>query len=153
MSTKFATERSWGQFILTEAARFLISFLLLGYINFWYGSLKSTNVTLSTTRRVLESSSIPTIYSLLGKSPPAMPSVLLIGAAATISNKVRGIYGGKNDGAHLGGFTDFDDKGVSKNLWNFMMGPLGVKSFLDVGWSVHLFIYLTDFLMIDLFLF
>eukprot|EP00596_Hydrurales_sp_CCMP1899_P000890 CAMPEP_0119036722 /NCGR_PEP_ID=MMETSP1177-20130426/4628_1 /TAXON_ID=2985 /ORGANISM="Ochromonas sp, Strain CCMP1899" /LENGTH=300 /DNA_ID=CAMNT_0006996993 /DNA_START=253 /DNA_END=1155 /DNA_ORIENTATION=- len=62
-----------------------------------------------------------------------MPSVLLEGATATDSNKVRGIYGGQNDGLHLGGFTNIDEMGISNNLWNFMMGPLGIKSFLDVG--------------------
>jgi hypothetical protein len=56
------------------------------------------------------------------------------------SNRRRGIYGGKNDGLHLGGFSDFDDMGVLKNIWNFMMGPLGVNFILDVGWSVHLFV-------------
>jgi hypothetical protein len=136
MNTDIARERSWWQCILPEAARtFLILFLVTGYFYFWNGNLEVTKINTSDTTRIfLDSSNFPTIYTLQGKSPPAMPSVLLKGATATDS--LRGIYGGKNDGLHLGGFTDFDEMGVSKNLWNFMMGPLGVKSFLDVGCSV-----------------
>jgi Methyltransferase domain len=45
----------------------------------------------------------------------------------------RGIYGGKNDGKHLGGFTEFDPHGVSPTVWANMMTELGVHSMMDVG--------------------
>ena len=45
----------------------------------------------------------------------------------------RGIYGGKGDKKHLGGFTDFDRQGVSPAVWKHMVSQLGVKSVLDVG--------------------
>lgn len=47
--------------------------------------------------------------------------------------KDSGGYGGVGDQEHLGGFTDFDKHGISNNTFNFMMGPLGVKSLIDVG--------------------
>jgi SAM-dependent methyltransferase len=33
----------------------------------------------------------------------------------------------------LGGFTDFDPAGLSDNVFNWMLGPLGIKSVIDVG--------------------
>lgn len=45
----------------------------------------------------------------------------------------RGIYGGKGDKAHLGGFTDYDPQGVSNNTFNLLLGIIGVRSVLDVG--------------------
>ena len=45
----------------------------------------------------------------------------------------RGMYGGRGDKPHLGGFTDFDPEGVSNNTFNFMLGPLGIRSIVDVG--------------------
>jgi Methyltransferase domain len=45
----------------------------------------------------------------------------------------RGIYGGKNDGKHLGGFTKFDEHGVSPSVWAKMITELGVHSMMDVG--------------------
>jgi hypothetical protein len=110
MNTNTVRERSWWQFILTEVARtLLISFIITGYINFWNGNLEGTKAkTSDTTRRILDSSNFPTIYTLQGKSPPAMPSVLLKGATATDKNRMRGIYGGKNDG-RFKKFMEFHD--------------------------------------------
>ena len=34
---------------------------------------------------------------------------------------------------HLGGFTAYDEQGVSNNTFNFMLGILGIRSVLDVG--------------------
>jgi SAM-dependent methyltransferase len=45
----------------------------------------------------------------------------------------RGIYGGRGDGKHLGGFTEFDPHGVSPGVWSKMITELGVKSFMDIG--------------------
>ena len=64
-----------------------------------------------------------------GLSPPPMTK----GTSLVVPNVDRTIYGGKED-THLGGFLVGGDKaGISKNLWNFMLGILGVRSFLDVG--------------------
>lgn len=45
----------------------------------------------------------------------------------------RKIYGGAGDKKHLGGFTVFDDMGVSPATWKYMIERYGVKSLLDVG--------------------
>lgn len=45
----------------------------------------------------------------------------------------KSIYGGVGDEVHLGGFTQRDNDTISENLWNYMLGPLAVKSFLDIG--------------------
>ncbi|KAL3775429.1 hypothetical protein ACHAW5_007153 [Stephanodiscus triporus] len=45
----------------------------------------------------------------------------------------RGIYGGTGDKAHLGGFTAFDEMGVSVSVWKHMVNHLGIKSVLDLG--------------------
>jgi hypothetical protein len=70
----------------------------------------------------------PGIYFQNNNSPPNMPSILV----KTQRNNT-GIYGGKIDKEHLGGFTKYDDQGISNNTWNFMIGIIGVKSVMDVG--------------------
>jgi hypothetical protein len=45
----------------------------------------------------------------------------------------RGIYGGKGDKKHLGGFTAYDPHGVSPAVWKHMVSHYGVKSLIDVG--------------------
>lgn len=45
----------------------------------------------------------------------------------------RGIYGGKGDKKHLGGFTAYDGQGVSPAVWKHMITDFGVKSIMDVG--------------------
>jgi hypothetical protein len=62
------------------------------------------------------------------KSPRNMPSILLTASEELEAAKKRDIYGGKGDKLHLGGFVEYDGMGVSENLWNFMLGPLAVKS-------------------------
>ncbi len=52
---------------------------------------------------------------------------------ATKKVGANGIYGGAGDEVHLGGFTQRDNNTISFNLWNYMLGPMAVKSFLDVG--------------------
>jgi hypothetical protein len=59
--------------------------------------------------------------------PPNLPRI------EVKEEQSRGIYGGANDGKHLGGFTDFDGHGVAPNVWANMMTELGVKSVMDVG--------------------
>jgi hypothetical protein len=66
-------------------------------------------------------------------SPPAMPSVQTTPEEEVLLAKERGIYGGKGDKLHLGGFTDSDVMGFSENVFNFMVGGLAVKSLVDVG--------------------
>jgi hypothetical protein len=62
-----------------------------------------------------------------------LPSIRLTDREETQANRKRKKYGGKGDRLHLGGFITFDRMGVSNNTWNFMMGPLGIKSLLDLG--------------------
>ena len=69
---------------------------------------------------------------LILKSPPALPSIFQSGISDKKVNEKREIYGGKNDALHLGGFTEIDPMGISENLWNFMFGPLAIKSIIDV---------------------
>ena len=70
---------------------------------------------------------------LNSKSPPALPSIVLNDGLDKEANDKREIYGGKKDAVHLGGFTEIDPMGISENLWNFMLGPLAIKSIVDVG--------------------
>lgn len=67
----------------------------------------------------------------------ALPSVRISGAeeAEVAKKRLTGgtQYGGAGDKGHLGGFTDFDENGVSPTLWSAMMKDLTVKSFLDIG--------------------
>jgi hypothetical protein len=77
-------------------------------------------------RRDLSPLSIP-----MGQ-PPNLPRMEVEGQKSE-SKIERGMYGGKNDGKHLGGFVNFDAWGVSPTVWSNMMTKLGVKSLLDVG--------------------
>jgi len=45
----------------------------------------------------------------------------------------RGIYGGKGDKKHLGGFTEYDGYGVSPAVWKHMISDYGIKSVVDLG--------------------
>lgn len=77
-----------------------------------------------------------TMYYLTHKSPPSMPSVRLTPEEEKRLNPSRTpdtIYGGKLDKPHLGGFTERDEMGLSMNLFNYMMGPMTIKSVIDVG--------------------
>ena len=65
------------------------------------------------------------------KSPPPLGSIIQTKVAA--EDKKRGIYGGKKDLPHLGGFTNRDNTTISENLFNFMLSELAVKSFVDIG--------------------
>jgi glycosyltransferase involved in cell wall biosynthesis len=60
---------------------------------------------------------------------PSLPS------ATADTNRVskNNNYGGKGDGKHLGGFTQFDISGISPAVWKHMVTDYGVKSVLDVG--------------------
>jgi hypothetical protein len=69
----------------------------------------------------------PGLYFQNNLSPPNMPSILVT------ERKDTGIYGGKIDKMHLGGFTAYDEQGVSNNTFNFMLGILGIRSVLDIG--------------------
>jgi hypothetical protein len=57
-----------------------------------------------------------------------LPSVRL-----EVDNVKRKSYGGAGDMKHLGGFTEYDNAGVSPALWTVMMQEFGVKSLIDVG--------------------
>jgi len=69
-------------------------------------------------------------------SPPARPSPRVDVASISDTKSghaLRGIYGGKGDKLHLGGFTEIDPEGISPKLWRDMMEYFGVKTLLDVG--------------------
>ena len=87
--------------------------------------VKSPDFSLSSLRSSLTYP--PGMYFQENKSPPNMPSILVK------ERKDTTIYGGKIDKQHLGGFTNYDEQGVSNNTFNFIVGILGVKSVLDVG--------------------
>lgn len=75
----------------------------------------------------------PGVQYHLEQSPPNMPSVRISEAEEKKISKSRRIYGGVGDKPHLGGFTKYDPDGVSPNAFNYMIGYLAVKSFIDVG--------------------
>ncbi|KAL3772707.1 hypothetical protein ACHAW5_002682 [Stephanodiscus triporus] len=71
-----------------------------------------------------------------GSFVPEGPAVALPSVQITPeedSKIERHIYGGKGDKAHLGGFTAFDEAGVSVSVWKHMVNHLGIKSVLDLG--------------------
>ena len=59
----------------------------------------------------------------------ALPSIRV----ENVQDVERGIYGGKGDKKHLGGFTAYDGQGVSPSVWKHMISDLGVKTLMDVG--------------------
>jgi hypothetical protein len=42
-------------------------------------------------------------------------------------------YGGAGDEVHLGGFTERDNNTISYGFWDYMLGPLAMKSVIDIG--------------------
>ena len=70
----------------------------------------------------------------LGKSPKPLGSIRIReNEKVGLDEKQGGIYGGVGDKPHLGGWTTYDEQGVSNHTWNYMMGIIGVKSVLDIG--------------------
>ena len=69
------------------------------------------------------------LHDHIERQPPSKPSVLVEDHAAV----QRGIYGGKGDAAHLGGFTGLDLQGICPNTWKHIMSDWVVKSVLDLG--------------------
>jgi len=99
-----------------------------------YNSFGNANkVSASSTTLPASSQTDFANFYLNTKSPPNLPSVRLSDEEEKKAAKVRDIYGGKKDALHLGGFTEIDHQGISHNLWNFMLGPLAIKSVVDVG--------------------
>ena len=107
---------------------FVLIIVVSLYQNRLYMGLFNEMLELKNSLRSIDSNN-PFLHKI---SPPLLPS---IPTTAEEEKKIgdRGIYGGKGDKAHLGGFIKKDLKGISPALWNFMMGPLAVKSFIDVG--------------------
>jgi SAM-dependent methyltransferase len=69
-----------------------------------------------------------------GKSPKPLGSIRIReNEKVGLDEKQGGIYGGVGDKPHLGGWTTYDEQGVSNHTWNYMMGIIGVKSVLDIG--------------------
>lgn len=76
----------------------------------------------------LERLSLPKLFNQ--PSPPNLPQK---DDPSKVVDGERGIYGGRGDVAHLGGFTANDTMGQSIALWTYMMKKLTVKSLIDVG--------------------
>ncbi|KAJ1442041.1 hypothetical protein B484DRAFT_442454 [Ochromonadaceae sp. CCMP2298] len=76
---------------------------------------------------------VPGVKYRMQVSPPNKPSIQTTPAEEALLKEKRGIYGGKGDKKHLGGFTDSDLMGISENVFNYMVGGLAVKSLVDVG--------------------
>lgn len=72
-------------------------------------------------------------FDVNAPSPKNMPAKRLSDAEEKAVSAKRKFYGGKGDPLHLGGFTQRDQMGISTNLWNFMLGPLSIRSIVDVG--------------------
>lgn len=96
----------------------------------------------SSSLGVIDDYSSSSVPSLLGSfdidqpPPPPMPSIRVDSKEDASITKLRNgatKYGGRGDKAHLGGFTDRDEQGLSYNVFNFMLGPMTIKSVLDLG--------------------
>jgi len=72
-----------------------------------------------------------TAFSIPEGVAVALPSILI--SSEEDAKVDRKIYGGTNDKAHLGGFTDIDLHGISPYVWKLMINYFGVKSLLDLG--------------------
>jgi len=74
-------------------------------------------------------------FYIFEKSPPNTPFIPVDLKQDMINSELRAVnnYGRKGDAAHLGGFTSLDLDGISTNLWNFMLGPIAIKSIVDIG--------------------
>ena len=72
-------------------------------------------------------------HSPLGIPPGEAKPLPSIRVEVPTDEVERGIYGGKGDKKHLGGFTTYDGQGVSPKVWKHMISNLGVKSSMDVG--------------------
>ena len=88
------------------------------------------SITIGSHRFVLPSAYDRDFW--LVPSPPNQKSNRTEIPVVKLEHKNVSIYGGNNEG-HLGGFTVKDIAGISENVWNFMMGILGVHSLLDIG--------------------
>jgi SAM-dependent methyltransferase len=108
-----------------------------------YGSVNADIAMLHHLRRTYPQLAMRLPY-LLGRSPAPRPD-RIADASSSASGSSSGkkllppraddgkFYGGIGDATHLGGWTDFDPHGVSNMTWDYMIGILGVKSFLDIG--------------------
>lgn len=116
--------------ITTAPSQLTLRLLLLGLLLSWavfFGGLESL-----IPSAALRSPAVGLRWGDLGlDSPQPQPSEPV--SPEEERGIRRGIYGGRGDKAHLGGFTDFDIEGLSNNTFNFMLGPLGIRSVLDVG--------------------
>lgn len=73
------------------------------------------------------------------ESPAPKPSLRILDPEKNrdLDKARKNVYGGKQDMAHLGGFlAGGDNHTISENLWNFILGPLAVKSVVDIGCGI-----------------
>jgi hypothetical protein len=116
----------------------LLVTLLLAWFVWQQYSLRQE---LDTLKAALESSQ-QAILALQRTSPGSDPSIDLRAPSpparksepVLVDKNSHDFYGGKGDKPHLGGFTYVpDNKGISHNLWKFIIGELAVKSLIDLG--------------------
>jgi SAM-dependent methyltransferase len=68
-------------------------------------------------------------YAPLGRSPPPQPTL----NTSLVHQQKAGTYDAKDVQETRRERTQFNPNGVSNMTWDYMMGILGVKSFLDIG--------------------
>lgn len=109
--------------------------LIVGFLTAWYSGWYDDDIRYLTSGTTIIPDDNDPIYSLIPPEGPAQarPSI-------QVSTKVyedtegRVIYGGNGvDKAHLGGFTDLDEHGISPAAWHWMMEYIGIHSLIDVG--------------------
>jgi 2-polyprenyl-3-methyl-5-hydroxy-6-metoxy-1,4-benzoquinol methylase len=107
--------------------------LLIALSTYWSFTVDKETKGKQKFREASVSSTLNYIASPLGIPPgeaEALPSIRVEEPSQEVK---RGIYGGKGDKAHLGGFTAYDGQGVSPAVWKHMITDYGVKSLMDVG--------------------
>jgi len=76
--------------------------------------------------------SLPDVFNT--PSPPPQPTLRI--SDDTLSQKIdskRGIYGGKGDAAHVGGFLQNDTQSYEPWVWDFLINEMQIKSMVDIG--------------------
>lgn len=131
-----------GSKLLTTVVQVLLLLVILwGYHYFVFNGMNSRIERLET--QSVQATTTDNFLTM--KAPKALPSILVSEDKIRKNDTMDGIYGGTIDKPHLGGFLvdKVDIAGYSPALWNMMIGPLAVKSVVDVGcgvgWSLKYF--------------
>jgi hypothetical protein len=106
--------------------------LKLHHLSMVEESPESTSLR-STPKVVVESAPKSNDKSFKKSPPPIAPTKKNDVIDTDRTTGGLGSYGGAGDEAHLGGFTEQDNNTISHNYWNYMLGPLTMKSVIDIG--------------------